>query len=239
MIATANGKCEFAVRWGSLKALYAVRSDDASPGEEVSTRMLSDAETMELELFSSPQRRADWLAGRRLAKKLLDQISGIEGGNWEVLSRISREKGLPPRVFHCGFTSPWIISLAHSEHIVATAASEVSGEFVGVDVVEEQSIPAGFGRLWFDDDEKRRIESAKLTLLDGWAIKEAAFKSLRVTTAFEPRQIKIGEPVSTGILVHAAGGRAIISRSLRHEKAIIAFARSRPTDDNSQLSINN
>lgn len=188
---------------------------------------LSPREHQELQTFSCTIRRDDWLAGRWCAKRLLTRSHG-KPSDWEVLSRQSREKGRPPEVYFQTQPAPQIVSIAHCRAAAIAVSSRQSREIVGVDVVEITRFPQSFTRTWFAAAERKLLADWGYTPLHGWAMKEAAFKSLRTCESFRPHDLPLAMSASQAPVIIPRKGtfRGTIEIQIDHLATwIVALAR--------------
>lgn len=188
---------------------------------------VSDAEHAEMSMFRAPQRKLDWIAGRTVAKQLLEDVTGYST-KWEILSRTTRQRGQPPRVYLNGNPYPCFLSISHSERFVAAAITLHPTEFIGIDLVENDDIPSAFARDWFSTEEVERLEGWGMSSTAAWSIKEAAFKSLRTQEAFNPRTLSITDRDGEMVHVSASTSRSITVMQTSMSAATVSIARSWP-----------
>ena len=131
-------------------------------------------------VWASDTRRAEWLAGRLAAKKLLRQEFGLDPLAWFV-----GRDGVAPAV--SGYDLPGVtLSLSHSSGMGAATVSDTHAEgSAGVDIQRIRPVHPGFCARVFTQEEREQIASqfgaendpAGMLLL--WSLKEAAIKARR------------------------------------------------------------
>lgn len=152
---------------------------------------LGARERRELEHFTHPERRRQWLSGRYLVKRLLNDTPFVAAtSSVEILSRDARALGTRPRVVVDSCELNTSISLSHNAHGVLAC---VSREFaVGVDLIEPGVRSDGFYRLWFHDSERQWIDEDRANrgpLV--WSIKEAVYKAVNQGEGWDPRAVEV------------------------------------------------
>jgi hypothetical protein len=153
---------------------------------------LGRRELAELGSWRDTARRAQWLAGRALAKEmLLDRfpLAGGEPTGIEILSRNELGRGQSPRVLMAGKAWPSSISLAHFSDAAAAAICTTPGYRVGIDLVASTSRPVV--SRWFTPAEQQWLRRRKLNSSLVWAAKEAVYKALADGEPFMPRAIEL------------------------------------------------
>jgi phosphopantetheinyl transferase len=156
---------------------------------------LSPAEQAELARWRSPARRAQWMAGRRVAKRLVAEVLDLPIADLceiEVFSRDGAGRPVPPRVRVAGRILPWSISIAHTERGAMAAVCYDPDATVGVDLVVLGRDWSGLVRTWFTPGEQHCLGAAghdgTATL---WAVKEAFYKAVNAGEPFAPRQFEV------------------------------------------------
>lgn len=158
-----------------------VLAERREPGEvEV---LLGPGERALLAQMPWPQRRAEWLAGRRAAKRLLSQAFGFEPARTEVLPL---ESGAP-RVHVDGVPrTDLVMNLSHTKGWAVAAAAK---DRVGVDVCDDVDGVriARIARRVFSEGEAERCGAfqSRETQAAVWALKEAGLK-LFIGGIFDP-----------------------------------------------------
>ena len=161
---------------------------------------LSCREQRELGHWKNDQRREAYLAGRWLAKRLIEEQCRTERSaertlrGIEILSRTADlMRGTVPRVKVGGERLPFAISISHTADDVAVAIADRENIRLGIDLVEMQkSLSASFRELWFGQDEKREFELQEESVWSiAWGVKEAVFKALGRGESFAPREIVV------------------------------------------------
>lgn len=141
---------------------------------------LSEAEQARLSAMTAPRRRAQFLAGRRLARQCL---AARAGGRWQDYALSAPEDGAPQVLAApASAGGPWYFSLSHSGDWLACA---VSPQPVGVDVEcsdrardfqalgEWMHEPAALQDAPGDPQEQQAWFYAQWTLKEAW-LKHAA-----------------------------------------------------------------
>lgn len=133
------------------------------------SRWLTRRELADCDHSPSPRRRADRLAGRLAAKRLLLEDLGIAPLSCEIGS-----DGLAPVV--AGLARPLNLSLSHSAGVGAAAWAETAREgTVGIDVQRIRPVHTGLRARALNADE----QAQDMDTLLFWALKEAAIKARR------------------------------------------------------------
>jgi len=167
---------------------------------------LSTAERSELDRLSAPLRRRQWLAGRSLARQLVERAAGadqsgdIESGAVQILTHGERGLGTRPRVSIGGRELPWSLSIAHSERGVVAALAADNSCNLGIDLVSLDGCVAArpsFQRLWFNTAERVWAGADPLRAASIWGIKEAVYKAANRGESWEPRQVEV-RPTAAG-----------------------------------------
>ena len=130
--------------------------------------------------WRSEKRKAEWLAGRLAAKRLMQEEWNLTPLNWQV-----GRDGLAPAVI--GADLPSIaLSLSHSLGLGAATVSDTRTEgSAGIDIQHIRPVHPGLCARVFTDSERDQIaaqfgsqnDTAGMLLL--WALKEAAIKARR------------------------------------------------------------
>ncbi len=169
---------------------------DGVPGElPAPDGWLSRAEQAELARWRSPARQVQWMAGRRVAKRLVADVLGMsvaDLGTIEILSRDGAGRPVPPRVHVAGRMLPWSMSIAHTERGAMAAVCYDPDATIGVDLVVLGRDWRGLARMWFTPGEQRRLDAAghdKTATL--WAVKEAFYKAVNAGEPFAPRRFEV------------------------------------------------
>jgi hypothetical protein len=166
---------------------------------------LHPAERAQYERFHSSERRASWLWGRVVAKRLI----GTMAAPWkmEIRSRSEQDLGVAPTVWIDGRQLPLILSIAHAGQFVAAACSS-AGE-IGIDIIDHAA--------------------HRLPQPEQWAIKEAAFKCLPAGTPFQPGLLKVELNANSADWLHTPSLRRGRARLLATDTTLLALAwRSTP-----------
>ncbi len=167
--------------------------------------------TVELAAWSgmrSPDRKATWLAGRIVAKRLLLELLAGEPPSWADLHASSigidslstrAGHGERPEVTFAGQRIPVALSIAHTERgALAAAAMESSVSSggtiaLGVDLVAPTEASSSLHwtftdaeRLWLASSTNHARCAARL-----WGMKEAIYKASQRGEGFTPREIDV------------------------------------------------
>ena len=139
----------------------------------------------------SPKRRAEWLAGRLAAKRLIGEMFGLE-----PLSFAIGREGVAPCVLGPEIP-PVTLSLSHSHGLGAATLSDTRQEGgVGIDAQHIRSVHHGLGGRVFTEGERGQIaarfgaEDDPAGMLLFWALKEAAIKARRAPWGHPLREIE-------------------------------------------------
>lgn len=145
------------------------------------SQWLTDSELITLASWCSPKRRAEWLAGRLAAKRLVQESFGCDPHEFSI----GRDGDAPCLV---GVDLPTIsLSLSHSDGCGAATFSDIEQEgTAGIDVQRVRPVHSGLGERVFTPLERQQVPqhfgSEKKTegMLLLWALKEAAVKARRI-----------------------------------------------------------
>ena len=158
-----------------------VLAERREPGEVEVT--LGEAERALLADMPWPLRRCEWLAGRRVAKRLLAQALGLEPSRTQVLPL---ESGAPRVSLDGVARTDLVINLSHTR---GWAVAAVATSRVGIDVcddVDGERI-ARIARRVFSEGEAEACGAftSRETQAAVWALKEAGLK-LFIGGVFDP-----------------------------------------------------
>lgn len=167
---------------------------------------LTEPEQVVYHAWQSPKRRAEWLAGRLAAKRLVRDTFGPA----PLTFAIGRE-GNAPRVLSSEV--PLLtLSLSHSHGLGAATLSDSRQEGVaGVDVQRIRPVHHGLCARVLTLGERRQIaehfaaEDDPAGMLLFWALKEAAIKARRVTWGRPLREIEARLTDGGRAVVHMTG----------------------------------
>jgi phosphopantetheinyl transferase len=192
--------------------------DDALPDEAVADlSWLGDQEQRELERFSEPRRRRQWLAGRRLAKELVAGVVKVpRPAMLQIVGRDERGLAVRPRILADRQELAWSLSIAHSERFVFVAVADSRAGSLGVDVAAAR-LPStdGFCRLWFTARERQWIEhdrDRRCAML--WAAKEAVYKAANAGQSWNPREVSL-TPIGSAGFECSYRGRVLSGMTLQ------------------------
>lgn len=185
----------------SLRIRYA-RFSELPSGGSAAACWLSADERAASGAMRSAERRASWLAGRILAKRLLLEAARTAGhplaerraDELHVESRSTNPgHGERPTLIVGGCDQPCAISIAHSQRGVLAAVSLDTTLLLGVDLVEpalanhrlQWTFTPG-ERAWLaaGSDDAHRPEQL-------WAMKEALYKACQRGEGFSPQSIEV------------------------------------------------
>ena len=156
------------------------------------TKWLTVAELTVWVSWRSPKRRAEWLAGRLAAKKLVQDTFGLGPREFTI----GREGDAPCLI---GPVLPTIsLSLSHSAGLGAATLSDKRLEgTAGIDVQRVRLVHSGLGMRVFTAVERRQIaahfgsEEDLEGMLLLWALKEAAIKARRTAWVHPLQEIEV------------------------------------------------
>ncbi|MGI4788959.1 MAG: 4'-phosphopantetheinyl transferase family protein [Janthinobacterium lividum] len=172
-----------------------------------------------LAAWNSEKRKAEWLAGRMAAKRLLLAELGIKPLDWQI----GREGAAPAMV---GLVLPNItFSISHSEGLgAATLSDKLTEGSAGIDVQHVRPVHPGLCARVFSLGERQQIkeefgsENDSAGMLLFWALKEAAIKARRLPWGRSLQSISVrlvspgsstifmeGEPLMTARYAHIGG----------------------------------
>lgn len=181
-------------RYATLEELYRRQT----PGGE--HRWLTPREQRLYAQLRAGSRRATWLAGRMLAKRLIADYAAANRLELPTVDRARVEidtgqfgQRLAPRIRIADQTLPWSLSISHSQHGVLVALTSSTTVRIGVDLVVPARYGQGFSDLWFTPAEQRWLRRSRDPRWPSilWGAKEAAYKAVNQDEPFFPRQIEI------------------------------------------------
>jgi phosphopantetheinyl transferase len=146
-------------------------------------RWLHPRERTQIERFASAERRASWLWGRIVAKRLLLNIWDYPKLlPWEICiqSHDDAQQGIAPVAWIKEQRVPSQLSISHSGEWIAAAWSQDAR--VGIDIIENR---AHAPLAWW------QAPGEDLAPTTAWSVREAAFKCLPVGERFRPRMLDV------------------------------------------------
>jgi len=202
-----------ASRWGGRWEAW------LHPQEAISASKLRDA-----------SRRQAWILGRIAARQLLLErvcAPGVCPRQVQIISQRARHQGCAPQVFVDGVLQNWSLSLSHSPTWVAVALTV--GGTVGIDVVDLATVrPDRLAKLL--GDGPWRDGRSQLSTAVGWAVVEAAFKSLGGPQSFRPGRFHLQLAGSRVAWRYPGPDGPFLGQAhwWRHDQAIVAMAEQTP-----------
>ncbi len=167
---------------------------------------LTEPEQVIYQAWQSPKRRAEWLAGRLAAKRLVQDMFGLG----PLTFAIGREGNAPCIQSH--EAPPLTLSLSHSHGLGAATLSDSRQEgSAGIDVQRIRPVHHGLCARVFTPGERRQIagrfgaEDDPAGMLLFWALKEAAIKARRVAWGRPLREIEARLTDEGRAAVHMTG----------------------------------
>ena len=194
---------------GILKTMSLPQTTIALPewvAAQDQTQWLTRTEMDVWESWRSPKRRAEWLAGRMAAKKLVRETFG----HAPLEFTIGRDGDAPCIV---GLSLPSIsISLSHSVGLGAATLSDIRQEgTAGIDVQRVRTVHPGLETRVFTPAERQQIaerfhskENTEGMLLF-WALKEAAIKARRTAWGKPLQEIEVQLTEGTFAIIQMSG----------------------------------
>ncbi|MDO4582492.1 MAG: 4'-phosphopantetheinyl transferase superfamily protein [Planctomycetia bacterium] len=187
--------------------------------------LLSTEEKAFLSTLRHPARRLEWICGRILLKRMIEEDSPApcswedfgqkilptvrkRFSAWTVRTRNSRNQGIPPRIFVENQPHPTHFSLSHTAgHLAAVSFQE---DFpVGCDLCSPESFSQTMQRLFLHSEERKllSLHTSKIPAEIFWGGKEAAYKaySLRHSEAFHPLHWQIRLSACQWSAIHHSG----------------------------------
>ncbi len=171
---------------------------------------LSTGERQVYAKLADPGRRAAFLWGRILAKRLILvehraafrlSPAAVHPADIDIDSGLLRGRRERPRVMIAGRPLPWSLSISHTKRAALVALGRTPGVRVGVDLVEPVALSRGFAEVWFTAAERRSLREGQLGLAAMfWAIKEAVYKATGGERPFAPRAIEVVPHRSRGFV---------------------------------------
>lgn len=146
------------------------------------------------------QKRADWLAGRMAAKRVIgDEVYRRAGRTVSCcdVEIVSGQKERPTfRLLASSGTlipEDYSLTLSHTDGQAVAALSLISDSgFVGIDIERERACSHDFSRDFLTEREFRSyIETERLSPLSLWCYKEAFLKALGTGLRVHPRTIEL------------------------------------------------
>jgi phosphopantetheinyl transferase len=180
---------DLSIRFRYIDAIPEIANDHAA--------WLSPKELERLDAITSANRKKTWLAGRYLIKTLARRLfPGTLQQDLELVSTDINGRGIPPCLICRGQVCPLQFSISHTDREVAVAMSRQPGHRLGIDLVELIRSNDRFERIrnhWLTENEQEQVAQAdKREIARRWALKEAAYKSMRHTHAgFSPLHFEV------------------------------------------------
>jgi len=193
---------------------------------------LAEDELALWEGFRSDVRKHSFLAGRVLAKQLLQDQHGkasqCHPRQISIRSKTVGNMGQRPGVWVGGSRLDYEFSISHTHQSVVVTGTNRCGFSVGVDLVNRRSLGPAFERSWLTEAEStaRETEQCNLTVADVWAMKEAVYKACNRGEPFAPRRVEIvcrAEGTTVRFGGHDLSDRCYV-RAWRSGEEIIAMA---------------
>jgi len=183
------GTNDLLIRVRNIDALLANAND--------ATACLSPKELERFDAITSPHRGKTWLAGRYLAKMMACYlVPGTAMRDLELCSTDESGRGIPPYFTCREMSCPLFFSMSHSDREVAVAMSRQPKYWLGIDLIDLSCSSGRFGRIWnhwLTGAEKKQVfPTDRREIARRWALKEAAYKSMRHTqTGFSPLRFEV------------------------------------------------
>jgi len=158
---------------------------------------LSPKELERLDAITSVNRKKTWLVGRYLVKTTTCQLlPETLLQDLELISTNINGRGIPPCLTCRGQACPLQCSISHTDREVAVAMSRHSGHRLGIDLVDLNRSRDGLGRIWShwltEKEQKQVAQADQREIARRWALKEAAYKSMRHTReGFSPLRFEV------------------------------------------------
>ena len=180
------------IAWALEEATAELRAGEAPEG------LLCPAERELFEALRVPKRRADWLLGRSVVKKLCRARLRARGGDAPLcdLAVVPAPDGSPRVLDARGEPLPITVSLSHRAGLAAAALCEGREAPLGVDIELVETRSPGFASDFFTEAEaiclahaapwdRSRVET------EIWSLKEATLKALRVGLRVDTRTVEV------------------------------------------------
>jgi phosphopantetheinyl transferase len=182
----------------TIRTRYAPLADLPVHETRAADRWLSLAERREWDRLRSAERRATWLGGRILAKRLIMERLA-EPAEIHIESRSSDgEHGERPTALVAGRALDWALSIAHTRRGVLVALGCEPGVRLGVDLVCRDADRRPL--IWtFTEAERRWLAGGgpQDRLPEQlWAMKEALYKACQQGEGFAPGRIEVVPEIS-------------------------------------------
>jgi phosphopantetheinyl transferase len=182
----------------AIRCSYASLADLDVHEPRAAERWLSPPERRRWQRLQSAERRATWLAGRVLARRMILARLAETGDALPSASDIHIESrsadeahGERPRIDIVGRPLGWPLSIAHTARGVLVALGREPGVALGVDLVSPVESREGLNwtftaaeRRWLAEDRGRRVEQL-------WAAKEALYKACQQGEGIAPARIEV------------------------------------------------
>ena len=158
---------------------------------------LSPKELERLIAITSANRKKTWLAGRYLTKTTACRLlPGTLLQDLELISTDIDGRGIPPYLTCRGQVCPLQCSISHTDREVAVAMSQQPEHRFGIDLVDLNRSSDRFERIgkhWLTENEQKQVAPADhREIARRWALKEAAYKSMRHThEGFSPLRFEV------------------------------------------------
>lgn len=185
---------------------YATLTELGVQSPATAVNWLSAAELDHWRRFRSPVRKDTFLAGRILAKRLLQErhcaAANCQPAQIAIHSAVNSSTGMRPWIALSGQRLVYALSISHTCDAVFVGGTNRFGISVGVDLVRMRKLGAAFERTWLSEDELALLKRNRhdMTSADIWAMKEAVYKACHHGEAFAPRTVEIRmEPEGTTV----------------------------------------
>ncbi len=176
-----------------LRELAALRHAESRrcyvAGRRVAKQLVSphlpEASTKSLSLYSHG-------SVQRVRKLALPGSIGTCSQDISILSRDRMGRRVAPKIHVLGKEKEFSLSISHTSEWAAAAMSVEKNVRVGIDLTRIETHPPSFARTWFTKKESSELDLQNETeLASGWAAKEAAFKSSRISCPFAPLRFRV------------------------------------------------
>jgi phosphopantetheinyl transferase len=188
---------------------YATLADLEVQNAATAADWLSDEELALWRRFRAAMRKDTFLAGRILAKRLLQAqhcaAALSRPAQITIRSNDPGSSGVRPRIMFGGHRLAYSLSISHTGDAVLVGGTNRFGVSVGVDLVRMRSLGAAFERSWLTDAEAAFLKQNRddMSVADIWAMKEAVYKAVHRGESFAPRSVVILlEPEGTTVHYH-------------------------------------
>lgn len=158
---------------------------------------LSHSEQENADSLRHQRRRKEWLAGRWLCKKMIQENPALTSGLAirlsviEIESNYGQRKTTKPRVVIEGRMQALEVSMTHSHDWICVAMTWSPGCSIGVDLVPQRIGNKRSLDVWLTENERAWVKDNPQQLPTIWSIKESVYKATNRGEPFRPLEMNV------------------------------------------------